>query len=183
MCTNWKLSIQGIYWYKQNSNNLITVLEKIEPSETENCIFSWYFLNGDVSLNILFLYMKFYILILHIVIEGTVSQNFDLGPSFHFIDSRKWFYKKIIKSYLFFQIKSELNKKNLRHSSLKGNFLDVCIKLYYWGFIIKRNIAIKKNKKIGPKCVFSLVLNLSKYHWHQHMQKNMPFHLIYHMTL
>ena len=33
--------------------------------------------------------MKFYILILHIVIEGTVSQNFDLGPSLYFIDSRK----------------------------------------------------------------------------------------------
>ena len=33
--------------------------------------------------------MKFYILILHIVMEGTVSKNFDLGPSFYFIDSRK----------------------------------------------------------------------------------------------
>ena len=33
--------------------------------------------------------MKFYILILDIVMEGTLSQNFDLGPSFYFIDSRK----------------------------------------------------------------------------------------------
>ena len=33
--------------------------------------------------------MKFYILILHTVMEGTVSQNVDLGPSFYFIDSRK----------------------------------------------------------------------------------------------
>ena len=27
--------------------------------------------------------------ILHIVMEGTVSQNFDVGPSFHFMESRK----------------------------------------------------------------------------------------------
>ena len=33
--------------------------------------------------------MKFDILILHIVMEGNVSQNFDLHPSFHLINSRK----------------------------------------------------------------------------------------------
>ena len=33
--------------------------------------------------------MKFYALILHIVMEGTLSQNFDLGPCFYFIDYRK----------------------------------------------------------------------------------------------
>ena len=33
----------------------------------------------------MFPYMKFYILILHIVIEGTEPQNVDLGPSCHFI--------------------------------------------------------------------------------------------------
>ena len=33
--------------------------------------------------------MKFYILILHIVNEGAVSQNFELCPNFHFKDSRK----------------------------------------------------------------------------------------------
>ena len=32
--------------------------------------------------------------------------------------------------------------KNLRHSSLEGNVLDVCVKLYYWEFIIKQNIAV-----------------------------------------
>ena len=33
--------------------------------------------------------MKFYILILDIVMEGTVSQNVDLGLRFYFIESRK----------------------------------------------------------------------------------------------
>ena len=33
--------------------------------------------------------MKFYILILDIVVEETVSQNFNLGLRFHFIESRK----------------------------------------------------------------------------------------------
>ena len=44
------------------------------------------FFYSQEGVNILFPYMKFYILILHFVIEGTVSQNFDLGPSFHFMD-------------------------------------------------------------------------------------------------
>ena len=33
--------------------------------------------------------MKCYILILDIVMERTVSQNFDLGLKFHFTESRK----------------------------------------------------------------------------------------------
>ena len=33
--------------------------------------------------------MKLYILILDIVMEGTVSQNCNLGLRFHFIESRK----------------------------------------------------------------------------------------------
>ena len=33
--------------------------------------------------------MKFYILIPDIVMEGTLSQNFNLGLRFHFIESRK----------------------------------------------------------------------------------------------
>ena len=42
--------------------------------------------------------------------EGTMSQNFDLGPSFHFLDSRKYCYKNE-KLFVFFQIKSELSPK------------------------------------------------------------------------
>ena len=33
--------------------------------------------------------MKFYILLLDMVMEGTVSQIFDLGLRFYFIESRK----------------------------------------------------------------------------------------------
>ena len=33
--------------------------------------------------------------------------------------------------------------KNLRQGSLKGNVLDVRVKLYYWEFIIKQNIAVQ----------------------------------------
>ena len=45
--------------------------------------------------------MKFYILILHIVMKGTISQNPDFGPSFHFIESRNFFYKEIVKVLIF----------------------------------------------------------------------------------
>ena len=61
----------------------------------ENFIFSRYFLNRDISLNMSYLFMKFYILMLDIVMEGTLSQNFDLGLRFYFIESRK---KCFIKS-------------------------------------------------------------------------------------
>ena len=49
--------------------------------------------------------MRFYILIRDIVMEGTVSQNFNLSLSFHFIESRKLSLKNPIKSYPVFQIK------------------------------------------------------------------------------
>ena len=38
--------------------------------------------------------MKFYILILAMVMEGTVSQNFNLSLRFHFIESRKLSFKR-----------------------------------------------------------------------------------------
>ena len=37
--------------------------------------------------------------------EGTASQIFYLGPSFYFMKSRKLRCKKIVKSFLFFDIK------------------------------------------------------------------------------
>ena len=40
----------------------------------ENCIFSLYVFNRDISLNILFPQMKFYKPIFHTMMEGTVSQ-------------------------------------------------------------------------------------------------------------
>ena len=65
------------------------------------------------------------------------------------------------------------------------NVVDVCVKFYFWELIMKQNIAVRKNKseKIDLKIAFSLDQTSSKYHWHQHMQKNMSFHLIYHMLL
>ena len=39
-------------------------------------------------------FMKFYILILDIVVEGIMSQNFNLGLRFHLIESRKYYFKK-----------------------------------------------------------------------------------------
>ena len=47
--------------------------------------------------------MKFEKLIIHIVLEGTVSQNFNLGPSLDFIDSRKKWLKKSKKVTRFFK--------------------------------------------------------------------------------
>ena len=43
----------------------------------------------DISLNNNRKRLKFRVCILHDDKEGTVSQNFDLSPSFHFMKSRK----------------------------------------------------------------------------------------------
>ena len=45
--------------------------------------------------------------------------------------------------------------RNMRHSSLGGNVLDVCVKLYNWKISIKQDIAVQKLK------VKKLALNLS----------------------
>ena len=46
--------------------------------------------------------LKLFICIENIVIEGTVSQNFDIGPSSFPVKFRKNFQRKITKSYPFF---------------------------------------------------------------------------------
>ena len=68
---------------------IIRVLEKLQLYKTENFSFSLNFLNRDISLNMLYPLMKFYILNLDVVMEGTVSQTLNLSLSFHFIECRK----------------------------------------------------------------------------------------------
>ena len=62
------------------------------------------------------LHLKFYILILHIMMEETLSQNFNSGLGFYFVESR---------------IKTKPEIKSLRYGSLYMDVLDVCIKCYY----------------------------------------------------
>ena len=49
--------------------------------------------------------LKLSMCIKNIVIKGTVSQNFDIGPSSFSVKFRKYIQRKIIKSYPFFGIK------------------------------------------------------------------------------
>ena len=49
--------------------------------------------------------LKLFVCIENIVIEGTVSQNFDIGPSSFSVKFRKNIQRKITKSYPFFGIK------------------------------------------------------------------------------
>ena len=59
----------------------------------------------DNSLIIHDLELKLFICIENIVIEGTVSQNFDIGPGSFSVKFRKNIQRKIKKSYPFFGIK------------------------------------------------------------------------------
>ena len=45
------------------------------------------FLNKDISIIVADIILKFCMVVLHILPEGSVSQNFYLGPSFYFMQS------------------------------------------------------------------------------------------------
>ena len=72
---------------------------------SENDFFNFYFLNVDNSLIIHDLELKLFIGIENIVIEGTLSQNLDIGPSSFSVKFRKNIQRKITKNYPFFGIK------------------------------------------------------------------------------
>ena len=52
------------------------------------CFFHVHFLNMDISVNFSHRLFKFETCILEIQMERSVSQNFDLGPSFYFMKCR-----------------------------------------------------------------------------------------------
>ena len=56
--------------------------------------FHVHFMNMDISVNIAHTSFRFETCILEIQMAGSVSQNFDIGLSFHFMKSRKLFFKK-----------------------------------------------------------------------------------------
>ena len=66
-------------------------------NNSKNAIFEYYFLKVVFSITKAYTYFKFLLLSLHSHLEGTVSQIFNLGPSFYFM-------AKIGKHYLHFEI-------------------------------------------------------------------------------
>ena len=80
-------------------------MESYSGKNTKIAFFSYYFLNMDISLNINFPLTKFDMLILHDIMEGTLSQIFNLGPSFYFYEFYKIKFHKMTKGYPFFGIK------------------------------------------------------------------------------
>ena len=66
---------------------------------------NFYFFNVDNPLIIHDPELKLFICIENIVIEGTVSQKFDIGPGSFSVKFRKNIQRKITKSYPFFGIK------------------------------------------------------------------------------
>ena len=67
--------------------------------------FHIYFLIVNISLKIQPKYFRFSLIMPRICIEGTVSQNFNLGLSFHFMSLRINVMKNITKGFPFFIIK------------------------------------------------------------------------------
>ena len=57
-------------------------------------IFHEYFFNTDISLIIGFIIMKFCIGVAEDCLEGSMSQNFNIGPSFYFMLCRSWNFGK-----------------------------------------------------------------------------------------
>ena len=75
---------------------------KLTKNECENLKFFIYFLNKDISLNISSICLKFAMHVDGGHLEGSVSQNFHLGPSFYFMHSRKNVLKNYQKLPVFF---------------------------------------------------------------------------------
>ena len=66
-----------------------------KPNENLKIVFfNIFFLNWDISVRNGAKFIKFVILVVGGHTEGTVSQIFHLGPSFHFMKSRKFSCKK-----------------------------------------------------------------------------------------
>ena len=55
------------------------------PRNKEIIFFHFYFLNMDSSVTIYITELKFSVWILKVLLEGSVSHFFYLGPSFHFM--------------------------------------------------------------------------------------------------
>ena len=64
---------------------IIFSLSEIRGSKSKIWIFYVIFLDKDISITTKDIAMKFCMTILHICFEGSMSQIFYLGPSFHFI--------------------------------------------------------------------------------------------------
>ena len=62
-------------------------LTEIEREKEEILIFHVISLNNDISVTVADIILKFCMLVLHILPEGSVSQIFYLGPSFYFMQS------------------------------------------------------------------------------------------------
>ena len=52
------------------------------------------FLNMDISLTMALIFLKTCIHVVEVCLEGSVSQNFDIGLSFCFMLYRKWNFEK-----------------------------------------------------------------------------------------
>ena len=63
-------------------------ITEIMVRKIKNVIFHGHFFNMDISLPIAYKQLKFSTSIYEIQMQGSVSQFFDLGPSFYFIKCR-----------------------------------------------------------------------------------------------
>ena len=64
-----------------------------------NQFFNFYFLNMNISLNNYAPVIRFKGGALNIILEGTVSQNFDLGLSYHFIFKKRITFGHFLKLF------------------------------------------------------------------------------------
>ena len=79
----------------------------------KNDFLNFYFLNVENSLIIHDPELNLFICIKNIVIERTVSQNFDMCPSSFSVKFRKNIQRKITKSYPFLGIKKVIPKTKI----------------------------------------------------------------------
>ena len=90
---------------------LVLYIQSSREKNMKNAFFSYIFLNNDISLNMLHTVFKIYMLILDSIMEGTVSQICCLCPRFYFVKCTKRSFKKMTKSYPFFDMKLKIRQE------------------------------------------------------------------------
>ena len=96
--------------------------------------------------------MKICIHVAQDCLEGSMSQHFDILPSFYFMLRISWnLGGKITKNnksfpFMSYNQNQGINKKNLRHASLDKNVSYACLKVGTCRSNIKGDIHVEKNK-------------------------------------
>ena len=112
----------SLYFCLSNHINNIMINLIFRKLWSLNQFFDFYFLNMDISLGICFSTMKSCMVGHKILLEGSVSQIFDLGFSFYFMSKKRVTFGHFLK--LYFQTRFPLNDIHKTAYQISRDFME-----------------------------------------------------------